>query len=153
MYFDAKRKRNSFKLPTSTSSCICVPMENELSNWILEKRNNSACVSGKDIQKKALAIYNRIHSVDIEYQDFQVCPQNRVDFKASLGWLSNFCKRKDFSFRRVSSHGRDLSKNTIQLIIDFFKEISQLIEKNRFTLAQILNMDESACYLDSPSKF
>ena len=60
-------------------------------------------------------------------------------FKASRGWLINFCKRRNFVLRRVSTTGRDLPTNAIDHIYMFYKQNSKLIEEHNFIEAQILN--------------
>jgi hypothetical protein len=62
-------------------------MENELRNWILEKRDNGICIPGYTIQKEATEIYDRLHPIN-EPPDFI---KNRINFQASRGWLYDFC--------------------------------------------------------------
>ncbi|RNA37154.1 Pogo transposable element with, partial [Brachionus plicatilis] len=49
--------------------------------------------------------------------------------------------------------GRDLPTDAINRIYEFFNNISNLISTYDLTDAQILNMDESAIYLDTPSSY
>lgn len=37
----------------------------------------------------------------------------RVEFKTSKGWFKNFCKRRDFVLRKVSSSEREMNSNCL----------------------------------------
>ena len=118
----SKSKLTTFKLKTNKSNCVCPPMELRLSNWIIAQREAGASIAGFQIKVKAVEIYNEIHPIDFETDNINVStpPENSsaitcslplVDFKASDGWLSNFCQRRGFVLRRVSSCGRELPQN------------------------------------------
>ncbi len=101
-------------------------MEIELKNWVLKLRSEGACVSGDAIMKQGVKIYNKIHPISDQRTDEQqqICSDNRVNFQGSRGWFMNFMKQHNFSYRRISSTGRDLPSNTIELCYEFYKEVS-----------------------------
>ena len=148
---ESRNKRNLFKVFKNKEKCICPTMEIELKNWIVNLRSNGSCVSGSIIQKKAIEFYNKEHPSEVIQDLILKCALPRTDFKASRGWLYNFCKRRDLVLRRVSSTGRDLPNNCIASISNFYRMITTVIDEYSFVQAQIINMDETACYLDSPS--
>lgn len=76
-----------------------------------------------------------------------------ANFKATHGWCRRFMNRFNLVFRRISSSGRDLPKNSIDLVLEFFNKIRELIGEHNFTLNQILNMDESSFYMDMPGNY
>ena len=57
-------------------------------------------------------------------------PEEQNVWKSSKGWMRNFMKRFDLSYRRITTSGRELSKNCIKIIEDFLEDIKNKIEKN-----------------------
>ncbi|CAF0867105.1 unnamed protein product [Brachionus calyciflorus] len=100
--------------------------------------------------REAIQKYNEIHPTNTLSI---LCPLPKVIFRASRGWFYNFCNRRGFVLRRVSTNGRDLPNNVLNHITSFFENISESICSAQFSDAQILNMDESAIYLDAPSNY
>ena len=80
------------------------------------------------------------------------CELPWAESKAFDGWLSNFCTRRGYVLRRVSSCGRELPKDCLNIIFKFYSDLTKIIQDNSFEKGQILNMDESCKYLDAPSK-
>ena len=67
-----------------------------------------------------------------------------------INWnVYKFLNRKRLSFRRVSTHGRDLPKNVNEIIDTFLSSCSKFIPIDR---DHICNMDETTIYLDSPAR-
>ena len=98
-------------------------------------RENGGIVSGLYIKLKALKYMQENHP--------------NVQFKASDGWLRNFNKRNGFTLRRVTTTGREMPENTLEILLKHLDECEKLltgIDRN-----QILNMDETSIYLDSAS--
>ncbi|RNA00958.1 hypothetical protein BpHYR1_050731 [Brachionus plicatilis] len=81
-------------------------MENELLAWFDLERLNKRSVSGFDIKHKALEIHQRIYS--------NILAQN--PFQASDGWLYGWLERNSKTYRRVTTTGRDLPNNYMQII-------------------------------------
>ncbi|CAF1110790.1 unnamed protein product, partial [Brachionus calyciflorus] len=154
-------KKTTFKVKSKTSTCICSPMELKLSDWILEKRESGNSISGFQIKARAIQIYNEFHpnenteTIINDGTSNQVnltphCPLPWTEFKASDGWLSKFCTRRGFVLRRVSSCGRELPKDCLNIIFKFYIDLTKTIQDHGFEKGQILNMDESCQYLDAP---
>jgi hypothetical protein len=111
-------KRESRNLIDSAKySCICEPMELELKEWINNQRAAGKCVSGTLIMQESVKVFNLIHS------DPSRCPDPLKRFSGSRGWFKNFCKRRGFVLRRVSSTGRDLPYNVVDVCNNFFREV------------------------------
>ncbi len=111
------RKRNSRNLvDTSKYKCICEPMEMDLKQWILKQREEGKCVSGTTIQCEAVKLYNLLHGVEPNER----CADARKNFTASRAWLFNFCRRRGFVLRRVSSTGRELQSDVVDVCYSFF---------------------------------
>jgi hypothetical protein len=139
------------KVKSSCDQSLCPAMENRLLTWVNEKRTNGICLSGSALQRRAVQIYEQIHP---EFElELPLCDKRREMFLASVGWRQKFCDRKNLVLRRVTTSGRDFPRDYLDTVFDFFKIVSDSIDENNFSAAQILNMDESACYLDTPSKY
>jgi transposase-like protein len=108
-------------------------MEAELHGWVKSVRANGGCINDKQIKHKALQIMSRNKS-----------------FAASTGWLMRFLHRKRLSLRRITTKGRKPPKNMKKIVQDFLAENETFHATDRNL---IFNMDETAIYLDSPSKF
>ncbi|CAF1093596.1 unnamed protein product [Brachionus calyciflorus] len=146
---NAVRKRDCFKVKSDKDKSICPPMEALLYKWIADERQKGVCLSSAVIMKEAHRTYNEIHHEN----SLAICNLPKVDFKASRGWFYNFCKRRALVLRRVSTSGRDLPNNVLEQIENFFEKISEVIETHQYSKSQILNMDETAIYLDAPSNY
>lgn len=101
-----------------------------------ESRANGACLSGKCIKTKSLAIAKEL---------------GLVNFKASSGWLDKFLKRNNLVLRRISSRGRALPTNSVDVIRRFIEKSNDVNSKR--SLDKIYNFDESTIYLDSPENY
>jgi hypothetical protein len=123
-----KYKKMTFRLKSKKDKSKFPEMEKELSNWINEKRALGACLSGLSIKQMSLEIHKNL----IEQRPFQ----------ASNGWFANFCSRRNYTMRRITSSGRDLPTNTNNIIDVFFKKCQKLIVDG-FNNEQILNMNET----------
>lgn len=111
-------------------------MEREIIEWIDESRVNGACLSGKCIKTKALDIANEL---------------SISNFKASNGWLGKFLKRNNFVLRRISSRGRALPANSVDVIRTFITTANDANVMR--SLDQIYNLDETTIYLDSSENY
>ena len=108
-------------------------MEEILLRWVRERRASCNIVDSRAIKQKAISIARAADP------DSMFC--------ASSGWLHRFLHRNGLVCRRISSTGRDLPKNTAEIINNWFAECEYLLNKNK---KEIFNMDETAIYLDSP---
>lgn len=110
-------------------------MEESLKSWILEERAANRAVTGVQIKTRALVEFSK-HYLD-------------KTFAASDGWLQRFLMRNNFTYRRVTTTGRELPSNTNSLIGKFFVECNALFSYRgaRANLSKVWNMDESSIYL------
>ncbi|CAF1107941.1 unnamed protein product [Brachionus calyciflorus] len=139
-----KLKRSTFRCKSVNDLASYPFMENQLIEWIKEKRETGACISGLTIKQKAIELYNSI------YMNIN---EASVEFKANNGWLLNFCKRKKLVVRRITTSGRDLPSNTITIIKNFFNTYQNIVNKSNFSKEKVINMDETCIYLDFPSNY
>lgn len=58
---ESKHKRTSFKVKSSVFRCVCESMELQLKEWVVKGRSEGKCLSGDEILKEALKLYNEIH--------------------------------------------------------------------------------------------
>ncbi|CAF1058245.1 unnamed protein product [Brachionus calyciflorus] len=119
-------------------------LETHLYNWICEKRLQGACLSVTTVKLKAIEFYNT------------VCAQTneaKIEFKCSNGWFTNFCHRKNLVIRRITTTGRDLPKNALDIIKNFFGDCQKITNRPNYIAERILNMDETTIYLDQPSNY
>lgn len=121
---------------TAISKCKWPILEEKLTRWIEDRRKTGACLSSKSIIAKA-------HQLQIEDNSLE------RDFRGSTGWFRRFIKRNNFSLRRISTSGRNLPENCVQIINQFLSSCSPRILGPK---SGIFNMDETSIYLDSPSK-
>jgi len=150
---DAVLQRFKYKVYGPSSLILCEVMEEKLKMWMKEERAANKCLDSASVQRKASQIYDVVHPVNPTEGFISDCNKERKPFKASRGWLSNFLMRNRFCLRRVSTSGRDLPKDVHDQIFDFFTWISALFEMQNITKEQIINMDETAVYLDCPSNY
>ena len=146
---DANRKRERYKIPCAKDQAHCAAMEADLFVWYKNLRTLGVCITGDDLRREAILAYNNIHIVmnsnDQEMNSNVIlinqlnqslnlqmntdgntllktrCSKPRSNFKASPGWLANFCKRKNIVMRRVTTSGRDLPHNYMNQIYDHFE--------------------------------
>ena len=110
----------------------------------MSKRQLGACICGFALQQMAIEIYKKVYSNTGETAE---------EFKASNGWLNNFLKRKNLVIRRITTKGREAPKMAIPIIRKFFKDCQNMMNIEKYTPAEIINMDETSIYLDFPSNF
>jgi hypothetical protein len=54
-------------------------------------------------------------------------PDDSLVFKCSRGWVQNFMRRYDLVFRRITTSGRELPKNCVEVINVFLNEVKEKI--------------------------
>ncbi len=75
------KKRTHYRVTSANYKPLCMPMELELKNWIVQLRSEGACVSGDSIRKNGMLIYNRIHPDRLETrtdEQLEICSDNRT---------------------------------------------------------------------------
>ena len=122
-------KRKRFRVKSKNDKAAFPDLEKRLMEWFKEKRKEGGCISGKEIQRQALKI-------------FETTSHNNLEFGASNGWLENFIDRHDLALRRISSTGRDLPKNSVEVLKNFFVTLEYKVNN----LRKIFNKDETSIY-------
>jgi transposase-like protein len=116
------------------SRTVYPEMERQVYSWLIENRIKGVCVGSREIKLKALSLM----------KDTKL-------FVASPGWLASFLIRHKILLRRITTTGARKPKNFVQTVQNFVDDCeSNFSSINRDA---IFNMDETAIYLDSPSKF
>ena len=80
-------------------------------------------------------------------------PEDSIVFRASRGWVQNFMKRYNLAFRRITTSGRELPKDCVEIIKKFLDEVKNKIEDKGYRLNEIFGFDESSFYMDAPGSF
>ena len=133
-----ENKENSFRCNRTIGlhTFFTESEEIEIIKWIAEMRSKGYAVSTKSLICFAGKINPKFKEKKLHQQ---------------LNWAYRFLKRKGFSIRRVSHIGQKVPKERniikskfITEIINLRKDMSILYEDN----FRILNMDETACFLD-----
>ncbi len=132
---DSYNQSNRFRVRSKKDRSKHKDMEAELVEIIKTMRENGGIVSGLYIKLKALKYMQENHP--------------NVQFKASDGWLRNFNKRNGFTLRRVTTTGREMPENTLEILLKHLDECEKLL--TGINRNQILNMDETSIYLNSAS--
>ncbi len=132
-----KLRRSRAPLPIDKRQVKNPELEGHLTEWIREKRQQGAIVDGCSIKREA----NRIaYECDIS------------DFSPNNGWFHRFLSRSNLSLRRITTSGRDLPNDANSIINEFIRTCKQQIGSIT-NLSNIINMDETSVYLDSPSSY
>lgn len=109
-------------------------LEKRVADWIREMRQKGYIIDGNLIKTHALHYANEM---------------GINNFRCSDGWLNRFLKRNRLSLRRVTTSGRDLPSNSVEIIVGFMDGCSYQILANNFDSNRIINMDQTSIYLDS----
>ena len=89
-------------------------LEEDLYNWILEKRDSGMCVTGGMNRFEALRL------------------ANTRTFGASNGWFTCFLRRRKLVVRRITISGLDLSVNCGELVTTFLYECERKFMADNF---------------------
>ena len=110
--------RRKISISSKTKKALYHDAEAYVYKWFIDQRENSIVMTTHGIQNKMHEIMKVLH------------PDDSIIFKASRGWLQNFMKRYNLSFRRITTTGRDLPKNCVQVVNEFLKEVKSKIDHN-----------------------
>jgi hypothetical protein len=133
----SKYKLNSFRINSNKKKGKFGNMESKLDEWIIENRERGGVISGFTIKVKAIEFWRQTDQV--------------VDFKASDGWLRRFLNRFNYTRRRLTTSGRELPANSLDVIKKWIDDLQNVL--HNVDRAQIINMDETSIYLDAPSNY
>ncbi|KFM63799.1 Pogo transposable element with KRAB, partial [Stegodyphus mimosarum] len=111
-------------------------LEDDLADWIKEKRGKGMAVS----------------TVKIRFQAKFIAKQMNInDFKGGPCWCSRFMKRKNISVRTRTTVGQLLPMDWQDKKASFLKYVTDIIDKKKLLRSQIINMDETPLAFDSPA--
>ncbi|RNA01128.1 pogo transposable element with KRAB domain-like, partial [Brachionus plicatilis] len=129
-------------------------MEKDLLVWFTRERDhingidgigNNRSINGIDIKLAALEIHKRLYRGNIS--------DNKNGFSASDGWLYGWLDRHNKTLRRVTTSGRDLPADYLEVIASFLTESIKQVRLLDLNRARVFNMDETSIYLDCPSRY
>ena len=107
-------------------------MEDSLFGWIVDLRSHNLRIS----------------------RDVIVCQEKTLStdpsFKASLGWLRAFMKRKELPLRRRTTVCQNTPVAHIEKLVQFVMHLRQLQTIHQFHPNSVYAMDETACWMDMP---
>lgn len=126
---NAERKR----LKGGGRKVIDDEMESALFSWIALMRGSNLRVSRKLIRAKALEL------------------SDTESFRASNGWLVKFMRRNGLSLRRKTSVCQSLPADYIPKLVGFVVRLRNIQKEQKYQEANIIAMDETACWMDMPS--
>ena len=107
--------------------------------WFVQKRSKDMPVSGPILCEKATQLYVKLYEGDSE-----------SPFQASRGWFWHFCQCH--RIRQLSLQGKKVSFD-VSTVEPFKQELQELMERERLTLNQLYNCDETGlCLRMLPSK-
>ena len=102
----------------------------------MEARKIGACISRAYIQARARKIAH-------ETSTFR--------FVGTNGWLVNFLKRHRLSLRRITSTGRALPADSINIVREHLSKMRKF--RMIYSHHEVFNMDETNIQLDFPGQF
>ena len=116
-----------------------VELEEEVLNWIHERRANMLRVSRKLIMFKAKAIYD------------EKCGNNEAlkdGFIASNGWLVKFMHRNNLSLRRRTTVAQKDPSHLTGKLVGYVMHVRRLTMKENYPPSCVIAMDETAVWSD-----
>lgn len=132
--------KNYHRIPGGGAKSISENKENDIINWIIYHRKLGLALSTKAIIGYAVSIIP-------EFKE--------KNFKSLLKWCYRFMNRHNLTMRLAGHIGQPLPKNIIDQFYEFFHYCiiarqKLNIDDNNYNL--IVNMDETAVYLEMPEK-
>lgn len=111
-------------------------LEKDLVEWIKGQRSKGLAVSTTKIRLQA-KLWAREQKID--------------DFKGGPCWCYRFMKRNKMSVRVRTTVGQQLPLDWKEKKEAFLKFVGDLVEEKKFSLSQIINMDETPLTFDCPA--
>ena len=115
-----------------------VQIDQEVYNFVIQKRNEGLPISREVMKIKALEIA----------KDLKI---SKEEFKASIGWCRRMMKRTGLSLRRRTSLAQRLPAEFEEKLVAYQSYIIDLRRKYNYTLGQMCNADQTPVYFDMPS--
>ena len=109
-------RRNIQNPYQKTKNCLYVDCEEKLYEWFLKQRELNYVISTLSLQTKMFELVKEMHPLD------------SIIFKAQRGWMQNFMKRRKLAFRTITTSGREMPKNCVEIIKTFLKDVEERIE-------------------------
>lgn len=114
-------------------------MEEEIKQWVDEKRQN-----GYGVSRLAIRLYTLRLAKSGKYE-------GTIDFKASQGRSTRFLARHGLALRQRTKIAQKLPKDYEKKIVDFQQYIIKRRKEVDYPLCRIGNMDETPMCFDMPS--
>ena len=114
-------------------------MEEEVNQWVEEKRQN-----GYGVSRLAIRLYTQRLAKSGKYADTK-------EFKASQGWYTRFLDRHDLALRQRTKIVQKLPTDYERKIVNFQKYVIQRRREVDYPLYRIGNMDETPMCFNMPS--
>ncbi len=108
-------------------------LEDRLFLWVIEHREKHWRVTSKGIMKKAMEMLTT------------------ENFTGSRGWCWNFMQRYGLSLRQKTHQSQQLPKDLAPKVVSFLSYMRKTLATNKYSLANIVAMDETAVWFDSTS--
>ena len=113
-------------------------LEKDVSEWVLENRQN-----GFPVSRNAIRVY--------ALKWAKSNPSKSENFKATASWCSTFMKRNDLVLRQKTKIAQKLPAELEEKVMNFQKFIIDRRKEYNYGLAQIGNMDETPMNFDMPT--
>ena len=108
-------------------------LEEKLTEWVLDLRNNGLMVTRTNIRHRALQIEKE---------------RGQSDFKASAGWCTRYMRRNNLVLRQKTHIAQKLPKDVDCKVDSFLKYVIDLRTAYDFSLGDIGNMDKTPMFFD-----
>ena len=116
-----------------------VNLEENLMEWVSQRRENKLRVSRKLIMFKARALHKeRVGEDSVE----------KNVFVASRGWLENFMRRYGLSLRRRTTTIQKDPEHLTDKLVSYVVHVRRMCKKNSYDPANVIAMDETAVWAD-----
>ena len=140
------KKEELSLMPRSKRASHCLTasfpvLEEKLSEWIMESRQNGFIITRTNIRIRALSILK-----DPAFQKHK-----SGDFVASMGWCNRFMNRHHLCLQTRTKLAQKLQKELETKIYSFQCFTINLRKRFNYDLSQIGNMDETPVCFDMPS--
>ena len=136
---DNKKNKKAFRLKGGGRHPITKDIENEILIWINTCRRNGVAVSCNQIIA---------YGIKLNGKDF------KLTYNAYRWWVKRFFKRHNLSIRKASHLGQKMGNDIQNLSYKFLLNCIKARIKTQINddIHCLVNVDETPCYLENPSK-